>query len=286
MPKLATGRRRACRPAAVPVRPETLAAQPPPSIHPKTRASSPSPNLPLSAAYAAPARPNCRGHLRIGYQITEEQLRGEVEIAYRTDTTQLLVTVLWAGRIDAFSRRVLTEALRAAADDSHPVRIHTFAAAARELFQHTLQTLARRAGYATWAGMPDDLIAEADSGAEPWCHELLTAIDELSRDTHVRPRVVVTDGTKADRFVREALSALQGIFTSVGRYLEQVLQALDTAMGRGVANAFILEARRELDELAACRTADEVYVEGLTVTELGGESVSFEVEGHLGAAGP
>ena len=195
---------------------------------------------------------------------------------------QLLVTVLWAGRIDAFSRRVLTGMLHAAVDEGHPIRIHVFAAAARELFRHTLHGLARRAGYATWAAMPDDLMAEADAGVGHWQDDLLTAIDELSKATHIRPRVIVTDRAEADRFVREALSALQGIFTSVGRYLEQVLQALDPLMGRGVANAFILEARHELDELAACRAVDEVYVEDLTVMELGDKSVSLEVEGSLG----
>ena len=86
------------------------------------------------------------------------------------------------------------------------------------------------------------------------------------------PRVVVTERAQADRLVREALSALQGLFASVGRYLEQVLRARDAPMGHGVANAFILEARRELDELAACRTANEVYVEDLTITESGDKS--------------
>ena len=273
-------------PAAAPAYSEAPAAHLAPSIHPKTRASSASPTLPRSAAYAPAARPDCRGHIRIGYQITEGQLRGEVEIAYETDTTQLLVTVLWAGRIDDLSRRVLADVLHVAADEGHPVRIHAFAAAAHELFRHTLQTLARRVGYATWAAMPGDLVSEADAIAGHWQDDLLTAIDELSKATHIRPRVIVTDRAEVDRFVREALSALQGIFTSVGRYLEQVLQALDTPMGRGIANAFILEARRELDELAACRTANEVYVESLTVTELGDKSVNLEVEGFLGVAKP
>ena len=249
---MGTGRRRACRPAAAPVRPEALAGRHP-SQPTKTRASSPSPVHPLPSAYA------------------------------QTDTTQLLVTILWAGRIDAFSRRVLADAMRAAADEGRPIRLNVFAAAACKLFQHTLQTLARRAGYATWAGMSDDAMAEADAGAEPWCDELNAAIDELGKAAHVGPRVIVTDGAGADRFVTEALSALQGIFASVGRYLEQVLQALDTPMGRGVANAFILEARRELDELAVCHAVGEVYVESLTITEPGDKSVSLEVEGSLGA---
>ena len=226
------------------------------------------------------------GHLRIGYRITEGQLQGQVEIAHQSDRMQLLVTILWAGRIDDFSRRVLTGALRAAADEGRPICLNVFAAAARELFRHTLQTLARRAEYATWVGMPDDLIAEADAGPRPRRDELLAVIDELSKTAHVRPGVIVTERAEADRFVREALSALQGICTSVGRYLEQVLQALDTPMGRGVVNAFILEARRELDELAACRAVGEVYVEDLIITELDDKSRRLEVEGSLGTPVP
>ena len=233
---MGTGRRRACRPAAAPVHPEAPVAylSPQPTI---TRVSSASPTLPLSAAYVPAVPPDRRSRLRISYLISEERLQGEIEIAHQSDRMQLLVTILWAGRIDDFSRRVLTDLLRTAADEGHPVRIHVFAAAACKLFQHTLHGLARRAGYATWAAMPDDLMAEAGAGPGPWRDELLAAIDELSKAAHVRPRVIVTDRAKADRLLSEALSALQGIFTSVGRYLEQVLQALDTPMGRGVANA-------------------------------------------------
>ena len=277
---MGTGRRRACRLAAA------AAVRLPPSIHPKTHASSSSPILPLSAACTPAVRPDCRGRVSIGYLITRDQLQGTVEFAYQTDSTKVLTTILWAGRLDDFSRRVLTEALRVAADEGQLVRIHGFAAAARELFRHILHGLARRAGYATWAAMPDDLMAEAGAGPGPWHDELLAAIDELSKAAHVRPRGIVMERADADRVVREALSALKGLFVSVGRYLEQVLQALDTPMGRGIANAFILEARRELDELAACRTVGEVYVESLTVMELGDKSVSLEVEGSLGAAAP
>ncbi len=42
----------------------------------------------------------------------------------------MTTTILWAGHIDDFSRRVLTTALRVAADEGHPIRIHVFAAAA------------------------------------------------------------------------------------------------------------------------------------------------------------
>ena len=121
-------------------------------------------------------------------------------------------------------------------------------------------------------------MAEAEVGVEPRHDELLAAIDELSEAAHARPRVVVMERAEAARFVREGLSALQGLFASFGHFLEQALRALDAPMGHGVANAFILEARRELDELAVSRTAEEVYVEDLTITKLGDKSVSLELE--------
>ena len=142
---MGTGRRRACRPAAVPVWAEAPVAylSPQPTI---TRTSSASPTLPRSAAYAPATRPDCRGRVSIGYLITRDQLQGTVEFAYQTDSTKVLTTILWSGRIDDFSRRVLAQALPVAAGEGHPVRIHAFAAAARELFRHTSQTLAPHAG--------------------------------------------------------------------------------------------------------------------------------------------
>ena len=290
-----TGRRRACRPAAASVGPEALAAHPTTSAHSKTRASSPSPILLLSAACVTATPPDRRGHLRIGYQITEEQLQGQVEFAYQTDSTKVLTTILWAGRLDDFSRRVLTEALRVAADEGQPVRIHAFAAAARDLFRHTSQTLAPHAGgrrrrrharYPDRDGPLDALICEARAGAESGHDELLTAIDELAKNNHLRPRVVVMEGAEAERLVTEALSALQGLFAAIGSFLERVLQPLEPHISPEAVRAFALETRRELDELAACCTADEVYVEALTVTELGDKSESLVVEVSLDVMNP
>lgn len=50
--------------------------------------------------------------------------------------------------------------------------------------------------------------------------------------------------------------------------------------------AFILETRRELDDLAACPTAGGVYVETLAVTEPGDNTISLEIDAALGHARP
>src|SRR5262245_39765803 len=83
--------------------------------------------------------------------------------------------------IDEFSQTVLTGALRTVADEGNPIRLNLFAAAVRELFGHTLHTLApnervvkcswfkpeaegptrrQRAKYATQGGLADEYVEE------------------------------------------------------------------------------------------------------------------------------
>ena len=98
----------------------------------------------------APRRPqNYRGHLRIGFQMIGGKLQGAVEMGCRTDSMQVLTTLVWAGRLDALARRILAQALRLAAHPDHPASLQVFAAAARDLFRHAVQTLPPHSGNRT-----------------------------------------------------------------------------------------------------------------------------------------
>ena len=197
---------------------------------------------------------------------------------------QVLTTIGWADCIDDVSRRVLTNALHAAADECCPVRIHAFATAARDLFQHTCETLtpcpahhglSRRISAET--GAPHGDLLSSSKG--------LAAIDHLRNDARLRPRITVTDRA-ATRLVNEALSALQELYALFGDYLEQALQPLEPLIGRDAIHAFVLETRAEVDELAACHTVGDVYVECLTITEPDDKAIRLEVEAALGVAEP
>ena len=244
-----------------------------------------------SGRLPAPPRPSaCRGRLGIGYQITGEQLRCTVEVACHTETVQVLTTLGWACGLDGFSRRVLTDALRAAAHPDNTARLHVFAAAARELFRHTSKTLApdprggvrrRRAACPACDRLSHPFIAEAGA-----LHgDLLAAIDKLRNDARLRPHVTITDRAAASRFLSEVLSALQGLYALFGSYLEHALQPLEPLVTRAAVRAFILETRRELDDLATCYTIGDVHAETLTITEPGDNAISLEVEGSLGGCG-
>ena len=116
--------------------------------------------------------------------------------------------------------------------------------------------------------------------------DLHTAIDNLRNGARLRPRVTVVEGAETERLVREALSALRGLSGSIGFCLERVLPSLEPHVSRDAVRAFALEMHRELDDLAACRTVGDVYVETLTITEPGRKAISLEIEGSLGGEAP
>ena len=246
-----------------------------------------------------PPRPAaCRGRLRIGYRITRAHLQGHVDMACRTDATQALTTLLWAVRLDACSRRLLTDALRSAAHPAprrhavHPdpgARLPVFAALARRLFRHAVHTLPAhpgnrrrrpRAACPARGGPPDAARPTADRDAPP----LLAAIHALHTAARFQPRVSLTDSAAIERLTRAALPALHGLFAALGAYLEGAFQPLEAQIGRGAIGACILETRGELEALAACRPAGGGYLERLTITAAGDTSASIEVEGWLDCA--
>ena len=92
------------------------------------------------------------------------------------------------------------------------------------------------------------------------------------------------DSTEADRCLRGALSALQGLFSSLVSYLEKTLQLLEPHVSREALRAFVLETRHELGQLAAYCTGGDMYVEVLTLPESSDKAVNLEVEGSWGIA--
>ena len=260
-----------CRPAA-PGRPAAFEARPPPSV-------KPSPLPPSSAAHTPDAHTDCRRRLTIRFHITGDQLQGTVEVARQTDTSQSLTILGWSGRTDASSRRVLTDALRAAAHPDTPVRLPAFAAAARDLFRHTAKTLPPNPSDHPPRNRPSDPCI-----ADTLHAELLAAIDALRTAARHRPRVTITDRAEADRLLPQALSALRELYALFFSYLEHALQPLEPLVTRGAVRAFILETCHELDDLTASHTLGDMYAETLSVTDSSDKLIGLEVDGSLGVS--
>lgn len=240
----------------------------------------------------SPPRPQaCRGRLRIAYRIIDGQLRGTVEVACHTEAAQALTTLMWSARLDGASHRLLLEALHTAASQGRPASLHLFAATARDLFRHVSKSLAphplchvhcRRSACPASDCLPAPPAGDVDAGSFSLPRDLLAAARDLRIEAHDPPRFTARPRTYCR--VNEALSALHGLFASVGRYLEQALRPLGPHAGRRAVRGLILETRAELDDLATRCTDADVYVEDLT--ESGDNGIHVEVEASLGAAEP
>ena len=205
---------------------------------------------------------------------------------------------------DDFSRQVLAGALRVARDKDNPIRINLFAAAIRELFGYTLQMLApdanvvkcswyvqeqntqgptrrQRAKYATQGGLSDAFITKAGVSVEHLHSQIITAITELNRYTHVQSGEIIYDSGEIERFVTQSLSALLGLFQSVESCRDDVVQALYTQIDSEVIRAFIFEELSSLDLLGSHYTVEATYIDECSIVEISDSTVNFEANGSL-----
>ena len=113
--------------------------------------------------------------------------------------------------------------------------------------------------------------------------DAIASIKQLSKYTHVRPGVLVTDQAEIDGFVDEAFSALLGLFNSFKECRDEVLRAIYKHIDREVLNSFISETIQEIDEIATHYEVNIVWIDEVEITELTAHSVEFKVTGSIDA---
>jgi hypothetical protein len=211
---------------------------------------------------------------------------------------------LRAKLIDDFSAEVLTGALAVLDAPSNPIRLNQFAAAMRELFGHTLHTLApdenvtkcewfepkpgtkgptrrQRAKYATQGGLSDDYIAEIGVNVQHLHDVAIKAVDDMSKYTHVRPVTIIDNPREIAVFVDGAMHALLGLFASFAECRSSVLDALAKEIDEQAVDALITETIQSVDELAPHHSVEEVYVEETRVVSLTHDTIYFKATGTL-----
>lgn len=206
--------------------------------------------------------------------------------------------------IDDFSAQVLIGALRVVADQKNPIRLNLFAAAIRELFGHTLHTLAphanvtkcewfkpdpqtngptrrQRAKYATQGGLSDDYIEEIGVDVMHLHDAAIEAVKDMSKYTHVRPNTIVDDSHEIDAFVDGAMHALLDLFKSFDECRSEVLDTLSEKIDDKAMDALIFETIVNVDALASHHSIEEVYVAQARVVALTHDTIYFKVTGTL-----
>jgi hypothetical protein len=211
---------------------------------------------------------------------------------------------LRAKLIDDFSAQVLTGALAVLDAPTNPIRLNQFAAAMRELFGHTLHTLApdenvtkcewfepeqgtngptrrQRAKYATQGGLSDAYIAEIGMNVQHLHDVAIKAVDDMSKYTHVRPGTVIDNPDEIAAFVDGAMHALLGLFASFAECRSRVLDALSEEIDDKAVGALITETILDVDQLAPHHSVEEVYVEDTRVVSLTHDTIYFKATGTL-----
>jgi hypothetical protein len=127
----------------------------------------------------------------------------------------------------------------------------------------------------------DDFIEEAGIDVEHLHDEAIHAVDQLSKFTHIRPGVVVTDQAPIEAFISDALAALEGLFASFEQCRKQVVEAIFDHLDEEVVSALISETIQNLDDLASHHSIEEVCTEQMEVTGITHEAVNFAISGTV-----
>lgn len=206
---------------------------------------------------------------------------------------------------DEFAALVLDGALMAARDAQNPIRGNLFAAAIRELITHVLHSLApnanveacpwfklvpdargptrkQRASYIVQGGISDDFLAnELGLDPEDSHRDLLDAMNELNRLTHVQKGTVI-GGERAVRDLAErTLSAILTLFESARLCRQGIEAKLEGHVDREVMDKLISETIDDLDILSTHTTVEEHEVETVEVASLNHEFIEYEVSGTV-----
>jgi len=206
--------------------------------------------------------------------------------------------------LDPFESLVLVGCHRVLLDAENPIRLNLFAAGIREIFTHLLHRLApdadvigcawyvpppdnkpptrkQRARYAMQGGLTDAFVSRAGVEVETLLKELLDAVDDLSKYTHVRPGSIVSSQAEIDAFVAGATAALRNLFTWIEECRATVADAVVSTVNQAALHALVQQTVQELDELSSATAVEDVHVEDLTVVSLTHDAIVFHAAGEV-----
>lgn len=210
------------------------------------------------------------------------------------------------GLATEFERRLFDAALANLADTEHPLRLNNFAYAIRELSRHVLQRLApdervracswyikdpaallrvtrrQRTTYAIQGGLTDAYVADVlgiDVGS---LHvQLLNAIDNLSKYTHVEAATFASPVSEVDHQTDEVLNALSDLFRLIEECKAEVANALEERIGTAVVDQVLQETVLAIDELATHHSIDEIYTDHVEVEAIDDQFIHITARGTL-----
>ncbi|WP_460065289.1 pPIWI-associating nuclease domain-containing protein [Pseudomonas sp. S2_H08] len=207
---------------------------------------------------------------------------------------------------NAFELDLYEAAARNLTDEENKLRFNNFAYAMRELSRHILHRLApdsevlqcgwyknvtnrtdgisrvQRAIYATQGGLLDDYVRNTLHLDPTAAHKALqTAIDGLSRYTHIELDVFDLAPEEVERLAQETTEAIAGLADAINACRNNVIDGLEDAIHEGAIQEIVGDSLPSVDELATHFSLEDVYVDSSVITDITHDTIHFLVTGSI-----
>lgn len=205
-----------------------------------------------------------------------------------------------------FQQKLLDASLLSINALNNPLRLNNFSTAFRELVRHVFDhfgpdeeikkcewykpeptsrtgvTRAHRVGFVIHGGIAPDYardVLEIDVDSER--KRVVSAIDALSKFTHVNEATFGVPVGEVDARVADACAALQNVLETADFARKTLVAAIEYAVKKEVVQAVLQETVASVDEIASHHFIDEVSVDSVHVLRIGATEIEFVAHGTL-----
>lgn len=205
-----------------------------------------------------------------------------------------------------FQRQLLDAAALSINALDNPLRLNNFSTAFRELVRHVFDhlapdeeikkcewyeseptsrtgvTRAHRVGFVIHGGIaPAYARSVLDIDIDSERKRVVTAIDELSKFTHVNPATFGVAAGEVDARVADACTALQNVLETADFARKTLVAAIEYAVEKEVVHTVLQETVASVDEIASHHFIDEVSLDNVHVLRIGATEIEFVAHGTL-----
>lgn len=205
----------------------------------------------------------------------------------------------------SFEKEIFNAGLLSLDQVANPLRLNHFATTLRELSRIVLKRLgpdaqikccgwyiqaqgepeitrAQRINYAVQAGLLDGFVRNTlQLDVDKMRCDLLNAVNELSKYTHIEPVVFGITGPPLDAIVTESLEAFLAFLEMVDECRSAVETAVEDHAQQALHDELLSSTVNELDQLATHYYVEDTQIETVTVTSMDSSHIEFTVTGTV-----
>jgi hypothetical protein len=216
------------------------------------------------------------------------------------------IDVIRSSLVPGFETDLFEAALMNLDDRSNPLRFNNFAYSVRETIRHVLKRLApdqevircpwyknetqkpngitrkQRAYFAVQGGLSDTFLKESLSLDTVADHKALaSAIDDLSKYTHVEPSTFGTPEAQVSALTDQVLSAMTNVIQTIAECRKRIVENFEADIDAAAVDEVLSDSLLGIDELASHFSVQDVSVGTSKVVAIDHQNVHIEVKGSI-----